>query len=109
MAGFWEKLLLFFGFSKIIKIEGVWNFDDLDTQQIGVMIDAYLTGENDSFDDFAMGEFMHAKLTKPDLLEIQAGLNEKAFIEHPDHPWLKSNHEFLEALRDRLLNEAVRD
>jgi hypothetical protein len=93
-----NRLLQSIGFSKIIKIPGKSNFDELSIHEVGLLIDSFFCDGNEEFDALAFNEFLHAKLRNERLKRIQRDLNENAFIDSDDDEWPKINENYLRQL-----------
>lgn len=102
-----EKLLSFLGFSKLIKIPGKSDFNDLTGAEVAAMIDAFLDGTNDQFDELAFNDFLHTRLKNDELLWLQRELNKNAFIPRAGETMPEINVQYLRTLSKRLKEGAV--
>jgi len=89
-------------FSRIIKIKGKTNFDQLTKAEVALMIEAFLNGGNKSFDKLALNEFLHEKISCPALLDIQIELQKNTFIKNTDGGWPTINEIFLNEMIRKL-------
>ena len=101
-----DRILSVFGVSKIIKIEGISDFDQLKPHHIPAMINAFLDGGNDQFDEIALSEFLNWKLTDSRLLKIRDELKKNAFTAASGEGWSEPNIPYLESVKDRLAGDA---
>ncbi len=78
--GLVASVLQFLNGRRYIKIAGVSSFDQLEPDHIPALIQAFLDGENEQFDEGAFVEFLRWDLKKPHMLAIQGELNENSFL-----------------------------
>ncbi len=89
--------------SKLIKIPGKNSFDDLNENEVAFMIDAFFFEEgNENFDKLALNDFLHADLSKKNLVDIQKKLNANMFIDVGKGKWPDINENFLLELANQL-------
>lgn len=104
MAKLWQATMEMLGFSKIIKIPGKDNFDQLTRPEVALMIEAFLDDGNESFDRLAFNDFLHAELENDNLKGLQADLKQNAFLPTKDDEWPAINYSYLRELSDNLRN-----
>lgn len=85
-------------FTKLIKIPGKYWFDDLAPDEVALMIEAFLSGDDEYFDPLAFNDFLHAKLKNEVLKGIQSELNKKAFVPTRKGEWPEIDRDYLAAM-----------
>tara|TARA_R110002073_G_scaffold41638_3_gene117527 strand:- start:406 stop:720 length:315 start_codon:yes stop_codon:yes gene_type:complete len=93
--GLVSKVVQCFKGRRYIKIAGVASFDQLERDHIPALIEAFLDGENDQFEDGAFVEFLHWDLKKPHMLAIQGELNGNSFLTPEPGLYPEVNEPFL--------------
>ena len=102
MAKLFNRVLNMIGFTKLIKIEGKSDFNELTPVEVSLMIDAFLGDGNQYFDPLAFNDFLHAKLSNENLKPIQRNLNDNAFVQKSGNKWPDINTAFLLELSKKL-------
>jgi hypothetical protein len=98
MGDILARLLRQLGFAELIKLSGKKNFDQLTRPEVGLMIEAFLEGDDEFFDPLAFNDFLHARLQNDDLKKLQEELNKNAFLPARRDEWPLVNREYLKGL-----------
>lgn len=88
--------------SKIIKIPNKSGFDQLTWEEFGLMIDAFLDGENDAFVSDALSEFTAWKVRSPVLQDLRQDIIDNMLLPAEGDAIPPVNEVWLRALSAKL-------
>mgnify|MGYP000878662199 CR=1 FL=1 len=87
---------------KIIKIPGKSEFDQLTWEEFGLMIDAFLDGENDAFVSEALSEFTAWGVRNPVLRDLRRHIIDNMLLPADGDAIPPVNEKWLRALSAKL-------